>query len=239
VAIDSSGDAWFASGQTASTVFELSPTGSPLSPPSTGFAASNCPCNGIAADAAGNVWTVGAGGLAEISSAGVQGSVLYPPGFFHGVTLTSLAVDGTGNLWMADQHNHSIWEYSPSTTTWNPATSPTYPNGFPNIAARNNPSHPGRTAIDGAGHKWIANQSTATSGPPASSLTELSADGTINLSPDDGIGSGSINGAYAVAIDGSGNVWVTAGGTSIVQFVGAAAPTKNPVVSAIASGFMP
>jgi hypothetical protein len=235
VAIDSAGDAWFASGQSAATVFEMSPSGTPT--PSGGYTASNCPCNGIAADPTGNIWTVSNVGLAEII-AGVQGSILSPPGAYnHDTLFNSIAADASGTLWIADQHNHGMWEYTASATT--PKWLPTSGGPFPNVAAQNNPSHPGRVAIDGAGHKWISNQSTATSGPPASSLTEYSADGSTNLSPNDGFGSGSIGGAYSVAIDGSGNVWVTAGGTSIVQFVGAAAPTKNPIAAAVTSGFTP
>jgi hypothetical protein len=227
VAIDSAGDAWFASGQTAATVFEMSPSGTPT--PSGGYTASNCPCNGIAADTSGNIWTVSNVGLAEII-AGVQGSILSPPGMYnHDTLFNSIAADAAGNLWIADQHNHGLWEYTAS------ATHPSWSGPFFNVAAQNNASHPGRVAIDGAGHKWISNQATG----GASSLTEYSADGSTNLSPTDGFGSGSIGGAYSVAIDGSGNVWVTAGGTSIVQFVGAAAPTKNPIASAVTSGFTP
>jgi hypothetical protein len=240
VAIDSVGDAWFASGLTASTVYEMSPLGAPLSP-AAGDAASNCPCNGIAADPSGNIWTAGPqpGALAEMTG-GVQVSILHPPGFaVSDYLLGSVASDAAGDIWVTDQHNHGVWEYT-SGGTWLPAaTGGPNPAPFPNISALNDPSVPKGIAIDGAGHKWIANQSTAMSGPPASSLTELSADGSSNLSPTDGFGSGSINGAYSVAIDASGNVWVADGGTTIIQFVGAAAPTRNPIVSAVTSGFAP
>jgi ligand-binding sensor domain-containing protein len=234
------GDVWIASGDTASTVFELGSGGTPISPPSTGYTASNCPCNGIAADSSGDMWLLGGGsssaGLAGISSAGAQGSIVFPPGFNNNTYFNSIAADGSGNLWIADKHNHGVWEYTVSSTTWAGASGG---GPFPNIAALNNPSTPGRIAIDGAGHKWIANQSTLTSGPPASSLTELTADGATNLSPIDGFGSGTISGAYTVAIDVSGNVWVTAGGTSVVEFIGAAAPTRNPIASGVQNGFAP
>jgi hypothetical protein len=239
VAIDSSGDAWFASGNTASTVFELNPAGMPLNP-GGGFPASNCPCNGIAADPTGHIWTLGSSAnyaeLAEIMSNGMQGSVLYPPGYYQDIYLNSIAADAAGNLWLADKHNHGVWEYTPSSNTWTGATGG---GPFPNISALNNASSPGKIAIDGAGHKWIANQSDVNTTPPASSVTELSADGATNLSPTDGFGSGNIDGAYTVAIDGSGNVWVTAGGTSIAELVGAAAPTRNPIISGVKSGFAP
>jgi hypothetical protein len=235
VAIDSAGHAWFASGDTASTVYEMDWDGLPLSPPA-GDAASNCPCNGIVADSSGTVWTVSASGLAGMPG-GVQGSILSPPGYFNNTTFTSIAADASGSLWIADKHNHGVWEYKSSMTTWAPAAG----GPFPNIAALNNPSSPGGIAIDGAGHKWVSNQSVppAPPTPVSSSLTELSADGSTNLSPTDGFGSGTINGAYSVAIDGSGNVWVADGGTTIIQFIGAAAPTRNPTASAVISGFTP
>jgi hypothetical protein len=239
VAIDLTGDAWFASGISASTMFEMSPSGTPLSPTSTGYSASNCPCNGIATDSTGNIWTVGGPStgqaLAEFTG-GVQGSTLHPNGLANSsVIFKAIAADASGNLWIADQHNHGVWEYTPSTTTWTPSSNVP----FPNVAALNNTSRPGGIAIDGAGHKWITNESALTPPPLASSITELSADGSTNLSPADGFGSGSINGAYSIAIDGSGNIWVTDGGTTVTQFVGAAAPTRNPIVSAVTSGFTP
>jgi streptogramin lyase len=173
--------------------------------------------------------------LAEFTG-GVQGSTLHPNGLANSsVIFKAIAADASGNLWIADQHNHGVWEYTPSTTTWTPSSNVP----FPNVAALNNTSRPGGIAIDGAGHKWITNESALTPPPLASSITELSADGSTNLSPADGFGSGSINGAYSIAIDGSGNIWVTDGGTTVTQFVGAAAPTRNPIVSAVTSGFTP
>jgi sugar lactone lactonase YvrE len=238
ITIDSAGDAWLAGGNT-STVFEMSPgPGSTLKGSTTGWNASSCPCAGIALGASGSVWIVGTGNnyLEHISSAGAQATAIHPPGAAGSTTtFYSIAADGDGNLWMADQHNHGVWEYSPSTPAWSPASGGPYAN----VAAANNPSHPKGIAIDGAGHIWVANESTTSSTHPASSLTELSADGSTNLSPDDGFGSGTIAGAYSVAIDGSGNVWVADGGSTIIQFIGAAAPTKNPIVTAVTTGFAP
>ncbi len=237
VAIDAAGDAWFASGSTNSSVFELGPTGS-FSEGNNGITASVCPCSGIVPDPNGNVWIIGGNDnqLAEITG-GTQATAVSPPGIGVNATFYSIAADASGNFWMADQHNHGIWEYTPSSTTWSAA--PVNYASHSNIAALNNPSHPKGIAIDGAGHIWVANQSTVSSSTPASSLTEFTADGSTNLSPADGFGSGAISGAYSVAIDGSGNVWVADGGTTITQFVGAAAPTKNPIVTAVTTGFTP
>jgi hypothetical protein len=238
VAIDTSGNAWFASGFTNSTVFEFSSAGANLSGVG-GYAATNCPCNGIAADPSGNVWTVGNTGgpgsqfLASITG-GNQGAILHPPGYAT-ASFDSVAADAAGNLWIADQHNHGVWEFTPAVANTSAGTFlPASGGPFVNTAAPG--TTPKAVAIDGAGHKWVANQTTTTG---VSSVTELSADGMTNLSPPDGFGSGFINGAYAVAIDESGNVWVTDGGTTIAQFIGAAAPTRNPIASAVKNGFAP
>jgi hypothetical protein len=243
VTIDSAGDAWFAGGNTG-TVFEMSPgPNSTLQGTSSGWAASACPCAGVALGALGSVWVVGSADqyLQQISASGSAGTAIHPPGSEgFAATFYSIAADAAGDLWMADQHNHGIWEYTPSNTTW--STAPVNYGAYSNIAALNNASHPKGLAIDGAGHIWVANQGVPpqnSNTPAASSLTEFTADGSSNLSPADGFGSGAISGAYSVAIDGSGNVWVADGGSTIIQFVGAAAPTKNPIVTAVTTGFTP
>ena len=231
VTIDTAGNAWFASGNTNPTVFEMSPTGSNLST-SAGFTAGNCPCNGIAADPSGNVWVASSGAsqfLAEISPAGVQGSIFAPPGHAT-ATFYQVASDAAGSLWITDQHDHAVWEFTPSSPTF-PSTG-TWGGPFGNVAAPQ--TYPKGIAIDGAGHKWVANQ-PQTLGVSAS-LTEFSADGSVNLSPGNGLGWGTLGGAYSVAIDGSGNVWVSDGGNHVILFVGLGAPTRNPIATAVSSG---
>jgi streptogramin lyase len=83
--------------------------------------------------------------------------------------------------------------------------------------------------VDGAGNVWVGNYR-------GSSITELagaggSAPGTP-LSPSTGFGSdASLTSPFAVAIDASGNVWVSNQGSStITQFVGVATPVKTPVL---------
>lgn len=232
VTIDSTGNAWFVSGNLESPVFEFSQAGHNLSG-AAGFSTANCPCNGMAADPQGNVWTVSNGTgqfLSRLNPAGQESIIFAPPGdglaqFF------SVAADGSGTLWITDKHNHGVWQFTPSTSGGTYSASQ-----FPNHAASG--TAPKGIAIDGASHKWVANNSS-----PYPSITELSADGATNLSPSDGFGfqvNTGVNGAYGIAIDGSGNVWVTDGASNIVEYVGAAAPTKNPIASAITAGsFVP
>jgi sugar lactone lactonase YvrE len=229
VAIDPTGNAWFADGN-ALAVFELNAQGTNLSGP-TGFAASNCDCNGIAADSAGNMWIIDAGkNIAKMSSTGTQGPLIHPPGVAGGgAFFTAIAADTTGSYWVTDKEFHGVWQFNSVTGTFSA-------NPFLNNAGGG--TLPKGIAVDSAQHKWISNQQFNSS--TLSSLTELSADGTTNLSPDLGFGTTSLTGgAHTVAVDQSGNVWVADGGVNVIQFVGAGAPTRNPIVSGITFGLAP
>jgi hypothetical protein len=245
VTIDSSGNAWLASGNTAPSVFEISGgTGATLGTNlsgSSGYSTLNCPCNGMAADAMGDVWLISSGTnqfLSQLNPQGVEGVIQGPPAVngMSGLSqFWSVAADGGGNLWITDKHYHGVWEFTPSGAagTYSPAP-------FSNAAGAG--TTPKAIVIDGANHKWIANDPTSN----FPSITELSADGTMNLSPSDGFGFQvtAVTKAYGLAVDGSGNVWVTDGGSgsggTVTEYVGAAAPTKNPISSAIKAGsFVP
>ncbi len=227
VTIDPAGNAWFADGNAAS-VFEVSALHTTLSG-SGGFASTVCDCNGIAADSLGNVWLVGIGsqpGVAKMNAAGVQGSRILPPNPYSGhFSFDAIAADASGNFWITDQPQHGIWQF-------NAAGSGSFATATPFANAAGSGTVPKGIAVDGAAHKWVSNQA----GSPLASVTEFSATGAVNLSPTTGLGSGALLGAYSVAIDQSGNVWVADGGNNVTEFVGAAAPTKNPIASAVASG---
>jgi hypothetical protein len=234
VTIDSSGNAWFVSGNAVASVFEFSPTGVNKST-SLGYSSANCPCNGTAADALGNVWSISSGmnqGLTRFNSTGAESQIFHTPSGFDLATLLAVATDASGTLWIADRHYHGVWSFTPSPTGGAYSAAP-----FANHAASG--TIPKGIAIDGASHKWVANNSS-----PFPSLTELSADGATNLSSNDGFGfqvnSPTVQGAYGIAIDGSGNVWSTDGGNNVIEYVGAAAPTKNPIAAAVTAGsFVP
>jgi hypothetical protein len=87
-------------------------------------------------------------------------------------------------------------------------------------------------AIDGAGDVWVVNRATnATSPPyPDSSISEFNSSGTA-ISPSTGYQAG-LNISLRIAIDGSGNVWVTnATLNTITEFVGAGSPVVTPIVA--------
>ena len=69
---------------------------------------------------------------------------------------------------------------------------------------------------------WVAN-SAASSG-----VTELSNSGAV-LSPSVGFAASKLFNPYGVAIDGSGNVWLTNLGGNVNELVGAAVPVVTPL----------
>ena len=88
--------------------------------------------------------------------------------------------------------------------------------------------HPQGIAVDGAGNIWVANYR-------APYLTELAgasaASPGSSLSPATGFGADAkLLEAYALALDASGNIWVSNQGSStITKFIGLAAPVKTPL----------
>jgi hypothetical protein len=96
--------------------------------------------------------------------------------------------------------------------------------------------------VDGSGNIWGPNNGT--------SIAEVSNSGTT-LSPSTGFQAGyaapsgqtdsqaQFTLPRAIAIDGSGNVWVTnsaTGNTTVTVLVGAASPVVTPLVTAMKSG---
>jgi hypothetical protein len=235
IALDSLGHVWVVN-NLGSSLSEFTSTGSTPGTPitsstgDTGGGISNDPV-ALAIDASGNIWisdsiTLGAlsefyatgtsSGTAESGTNGDTGGGLDDP--------WGLAVDGSGNVWLADSGTgaNRISLFGAGGTA---ISSPTgYTGGGLNI--------PEGIAIDGAGNVWVANRATtATSAPyPDSDISEFNSSGTA-ISPSTGYQAG-LNLNLRIAIDGSGNVWVTnASLNSITEFVGAATPVVTPIVA--------
>ncbi len=196
-----------------SHITQLNSSGQPLSGTS-GYASTNLifPV-AVAIDGSHNGWIANSGSttVTKISSDGKQ---------FTDVSCCNspfgLAFDQAGNLWVANFFNNSVSEIAADGTV----VSSGYTGGALN--------HPQGLAVDGAGNVWVSNYR----GP---SLTELAsaASGSPGriLSPPAGFASdASLLGAYAVAVDASGNLWVTnLGSNTLTEIVGLAAPVKTPL----------
>jgi hypothetical protein len=235
IALDSLGHVWVVN-NVGSSLSEFTSTGStpgtPItsSPGDQGGGISNDPVS-LAIDASGNIWicdsiTLGAlsefyatgtsSGTAESGTNGDTGGGLNDP--------WGLAVDGSGNVWVADSGTgaNRISQFGASGNAISSATG--YTGGGLNI--------PEGIAIDGAGNVWVANRATnATSPPyPDSDISEFNSAGTA-ISSSTGYQAG-LNLNLRIAVDGSGNVWVTnASLNSITEFVGAGSPVVTPKVA--------
>jgi sugar lactone lactonase YvrE len=215
---------------------------------------------GLAADTTGNVWVVDYGdSLVSLLSSGgsaVNGTTAWGSGQLSGpvavaldashnawlanqssTTITRISADGSkvtqiscgsgasglavdqgGNIWVANFFGNSISEVSSSGTL------------LLNGQTGGGVDHPQAVAIDGAGRVWVGNFHKGT-------VSEFagynSATPGMPLSPGGGLGTDAQLGTpFALAIDASGNLWVTNanGANTVTVFVGLATPVKTPLL---------
>jgi streptogramin lyase len=131
---------------------------------------------------------------------------------------SALAFDKFGNAWVANYYGDSMSEISSSGQI---VANGTYAGGGIN--------HPQGVAIDGAGNVWIANFRSAALSELAGATAPVP--GAI-LSPASGLGADAkLLEAYAIAVDASGNLWISnAGSNLLTQFIGLASPVRTPLI---------
>ena len=178
-------------------------------------------------DPLNNVWfTVTTGSVsnvAKFTNVGVplSGTTGYTaPGLNQAL---GIANDGAGNTWVTNTGIlPSVFRFAAD------GTNLSGPNGYTGGGL----TYPLAIAIDGAGNAWVTNGTTTFSGSPvAYSVVQFGPDGTL-LSGATGysLSTNGIAGGYpGIAIDGSGNVWVAASKTNVVELVGAATPVATPL----------
>jgi sugar lactone lactonase YvrE len=240
------------------SITELNANGQPLSG-SNGYVAGGIyfPI-AAAADPNGNMWIVDYGdsrvtllssnGTSLSGTAGWGGSSLVFP--------VALAVDSSHNAWVANQSANTITRISADGST---TTAISCCDGASGIATdqKNNVwvanyygdsisevssggtvllngiigggvQHPQGIAVDGAGTVWVANYR----GNSISAINGSSAGSPDSfLSPQNGYGlDAALEEPYAIALDASGNAWVSNfGNNTITQFIGIATPIRTPL----------
>ncbi len=219
VAIDTDGSAWIGD-YGNSRLTHLSSTGAPLS----GAAGYGSPSLvfpvALAIDATHNVWVANQSGT-TIARSSPDGAEITSVACCDGAS--GLAIDQGGDVWVANYYGDSLSEVAADGTV------------LLNGSVRGGGiDHPQGIAIDGAGNVWVANYLGST-------VTEIagarSAQPGAILSPAAGwTPELPLEAAFALAIDASGNVWITNfGNNSLTEFVGLAAPVKTPQIGPAAA----
>jgi streptogramin lyase len=226
LAVDANGNIWAANNAAPSgttIVSKFNSSGVAVSP-ANGF-----PSGGVTSpvsvtlDTSGNVWVAGgeSGGTTISKLNGSTGAVLSGTGFTGGGLdgPWGVALDNFGNAWIANNAGNSLSKF----------------NGTTGAAITNSTggglNTPRSVAIDGAGNIWINNIG-------ANVLSEFNPADTA-ISPAGGFTGGAMNGPSGIAIDGSGNVWTVnfaTAGSSLTEFIGAAAPVVTPFVANLTTG---
>jgi hypothetical protein len=224
IAIDTDGSAWVANNAHAS-VTHLSSSGASLSGSGGDVSPLLAFPDGIAIDGNHNVWvsdsTQPQGSPNLVVKVSPDGSQF--TGYPCGDGPAGLAIDQLGNVWIANYYGNSVSELTGSGAD---LSNGGYTGG--------GVYHPNAVAIDGAGNVWVANYRRPY-------LTELAGASTANpgtaLSPSSGLGNDAqLLEAYAIAVDASGNVWISNSGAPsqgtyfLTQFVGLAPPVRTPLI---------
>jgi len=206
IASGSNGDMWVADyGSSSATL--LASDGSAISG-SSGYGPSALSfTSAVAVDAASNAWFAVQGGVVRVSPAGTVSSFSccdYPAG---------IAIDQTGNVWLADNAAYAVDKLSSSGAVLN------------TVSTVSSSASPQGIAIDGAGNVWTANYF-------GNSITELNGDTAVLLSPLRGYGlDAPLSEPYSIAIDASGNLWLSNSyANTLTEIVGLASPVKTPML---------
>ena len=132
---------------------------------------------------------------------------------------SGIAIDAGNNVWVANYYGNSVSLISSGGAVLSNGT----------YTGAGSINHPQGIALDGKGNVFVANYR-------AGYLTELAGATAANpgasLSPVSGLGGdANLLEAFALAIDASGNVWVSnQGSDTVTKFIGLASPVKTPVV---------
>ena len=239
------------------SITKLNSNGQPLSGVSGYFAGGIYFPVAVTADPNGNMWVVNYGD-SKVTLLNSSGSSLSGATGWGGTSLAfpvALAVDSNHNAWVANQSANTITKISANGSTntvisccdgasgiatdqsnnvwvanyYGDSISEVSSNGVVllNGITGGGVLHPQGIAVDGAGAVWVANYRG--SSISAVSGASSASPGTF-LSPASGYGTdASLLEPYRLALDASGNVWISNyGNDTITLFVGIATPIKTP-----------
>jgi len=204
IAADTNGAIWIANNESSSATL-LANNGSAISG-SSGYAPSALPFTfAVALDANHNAWFAAQKEAVQVTPAGAVSSFACcndPEG---------IAIDGTGNVWIADLSGSAVVELTSL--------------GANSVTVLGGNGGPRGIAVDGAGNVWAGNYF-------GDSVVELAGSSATILSPSNGYGlDAPLHEPYGLAIDAGGNLWISnASSNTLTQFVGLASPIKTPLL---------
>jgi sugar lactone lactonase YvrE len=172
----------------------------------------------VAVDAEGAGWVANQSG-STVTRVAPDGSSF--TSYTVGNAPSAVAVDAGGNVWAANYYGDSLGLVSAAGQVLSSG-------GFMGGGL----DHPTGIAVDGAGTAWVANYRA----PGISALAGATAvmpgaplSGSAGWGSDVGLTE-----AFGIAVDAAGNVWVSSyGDNRLVEFVGAAAPVKTPLLGGV------
>ena len=156
--------------------------------------------------------TLAGGGYGSSDGTGTGASFYYP---------TGVAVDASGNLYVADTNNHTVRKITPAgvvTTLAGTAGVQGSADGSGPAASFNRPEG---VAVDAAGNIYVAdtNNSTIRKITPAGAVTTLAGSPGSAGSADGSGSSARFNSPFGLAIDGAGNLYVGDMGNQTIRKV--------------------
>jgi len=222
--------------------FVGSPTGSGTTDGSGSSARFNAP-RGVAVDGSGNIYVAdyfnqtirkitSSGVVTTLAgSAGVSGTANGTGGVARFKSPEGVAVDGSGNIYVADTSNQTIRKVTSSGVVTTLAGDPGFSCSFDGTGSGAGFCYPQGVAVDGSGNIYVAdsNNQTIRKVTPSGVVTTVAGSagttGTAN-----GTGSAArFNEPAAVVVDGSGNVYVADSNNATVRRM-----TSSQVVTTVA-----
>jgi len=189
----------------------------------TGTAASFSFPAGVAVDASYNVYVADLGNqvIRKISGTGVVTTLAGiggVPGAANGAAASAtfngpvaVAVDASGNVYVADQNNNMIREISVAgaVTTLAGSGSPGFVNGTGTSASFNSPNG---VAVDGNGNVYVADLINR-------AIRKITPAGVVTTFAGNGTGSVTFGAPSGVAVDGNNNIYVTDENTNLITML--------------------
>ena len=215
----------------------------------TGAAARFNNPSGIAVDGSGNVYVADSNNhtIRKITGAGAVTTLAGSPGqpgisddiggaarFFNP---KGIAVDGNGNVYVADTSNHTIRRITGTGIVTTLASSAGHPGDADGVGPSSQFFNPFGLAVDGSGNVYVADSSNHTIRKVTSTATVTTLAGRAGYGAADGTGAAArFFNPSGVAVDGSGNVYVADSNNHTIRKVTSTGAVTTLAGSAVQPG---